>query len=144
MPLFNYFFPQELDPEFLVIWDGYESRTGKPRETLNERELIAFLTYRVEEDFVFPLNPVWMVQDGTNVWSELFEKMLAGHRCYTDRDCVCLTALPTYRYAPPTLLAQCYARWQEDRQKVLRFPDWRCWAARLLCGLPWRRGSFSK
>ena len=27
---FNYLFPQELDPEFLVIWDGYESRTGKP------------------------------------------------------------------------------------------------------------------
>ena len=40
-----------------------------------------FLTYRVEEDFVLPLNPVWMVQDGTNVWSELFEKMLANeHR----------------------------------------------------------------
>ena len=35
-----------------------------------------FLTYRVEEDFVLPLNPVWMVQDGTNVWSELLEAHL--------------------------------------------------------------------
>ena len=51
---------------------------GKPWETLNERELIAFLTDRVEEGFVFPLNPVWMVRDGTNGWSELFEKMLAN------------------------------------------------------------------
>ena len=50
----------------------------------------------------------------------------------TDRDCVCLTTLPTYRYAPPTLLAQCCACWQEDRQKVLRFPGWRHLAARLL------------
>ena len=75
---FNYLFPQDLDLEFLVIWYGYESRMGKPWETLNERELIAFLTYRVEEDFVFPLNPNWMVQDGTNGWSELFEKMLAN------------------------------------------------------------------
>jgi len=66
------------------------------------------------------------------------------HRCFADRDCVCLTALPTYRYAPPTLRAQCYARWQEDRQKVLHFPDWRHWAARLSCGSPWCRGSFNK
>ena len=91
---FNCLSLQELDPEFPVIWDGYESRTGKPWERLNERELIAFLTDRVEEGFVFPLNPVWMVRDGTNGWSELFKKMLANDHirertgCWFDEETV--------------------------------------------------------
>merc|ERR1711957_725087 len=72
---FNYNFPQELDEEFLVVWDGYEN---KPWETLNEKELIQFLLDRVQENFVFPLNPVWMVRDGKNGWSKLFELMLSN------------------------------------------------------------------
>ena len=75
---FNYGFPQELDEEFLVIWDGYESLKGKPWETLNEKELLNFLNDRLQEDFVFPLNPVWMVRDGMNGWSKLFESMLSN------------------------------------------------------------------
>merc|ERR1712194_550658 len=45
-------------------------------------------------DFVFPLNPVWMVRDGTNGWSELFEKMLANDHirerigCWFDEETV--------------------------------------------------------
>mmetsp|Transcript_26849 Transcript_26849/g.32943 ORF Transcript_26849/g.32943 Transcript_26849/m.32943 type:complete len:996 (+) Transcript_26849:194-3181(+) len=73
---FNYYFPQELDEEFLVVWDGYENITGRPWESLNEQNLIKFLSERVDEDFSFPLNPVWMVRDGKNGWSDLFDQML--------------------------------------------------------------------
>jgi len=76
---FNFYFPQELDEEFLVVWDGYENITGRPWETLNEQKLLKFLSERVDEDFVFPLNPVWMVRDGQNGWSDLFDQILTNN-----------------------------------------------------------------
>jgi len=91
---FNYGFPQELDEEFLVIWDRYESLTGKPWEMLNEKELLKFLTDRLQEDFVFPLNPVWMIRDGKNGWSQLFELMLCNEhireqiQCWYDKETI--------------------------------------------------------
>jgi len=84
---FNYGFPQELDEEFLVIWDGYESLTGKPWEMLDEAELLEFLDDRVQEDFVFPLNPVWMVRNGSSGWSELFESMLSNEHIREQINC---------------------------------------------------------
>eukprot|EP00931_Biecheleriopsis_adriatica_P121847 TRINITY_DN9690_c0_g1_i1.p1 TRINITY_DN9690_c0_g1~~TRINITY_DN9690_c0_g1_i1.p1 ORF type:complete len:831 (-),score=189.00 TRINITY_DN9690_c0_g1_i1:269-2761(-) len=57
---FNYYFPQELDDEFLVIWDGY---SDPPWQKKSERELREFLLERAAEGFGFPLNPVWPVRD---------------------------------------------------------------------------------
>ena len=43
---FNFYFPQELDPEFLIVWDGMHS---PPWRTVNEPELRAFLLERARE-----------------------------------------------------------------------------------------------
>merc|ERR1719265_2476538 len=53
---FNFYFPQELDTSYLVVWDGFEDL---PWMTKTEVELRAFLIERVAEGYAFPLNPVW-------------------------------------------------------------------------------------
>jgi len=57
---FNFYFPQELDADFLVVWDGLDS---PPWKTVTEPELRSFLLERAAEGFSFPLNPVWPVRD---------------------------------------------------------------------------------
>eukprot|EP00931_Biecheleriopsis_adriatica_P075031 TRINITY_DN48994_c0_g1_i1.p1 TRINITY_DN48994_c0_g1~~TRINITY_DN48994_c0_g1_i1.p1 ORF type:complete len:817 (-),score=184.81 TRINITY_DN48994_c0_g1_i1:32-2482(-) len=57
---FNFYFPQELDDEFLVVWDGY---SNPPWRQLDEDELRSFLLERADEGFVFPINPVWPMRD---------------------------------------------------------------------------------
>ena len=62
-------FLQELDPEFLIVWDGLnEPSQADPDKTeqwksVNEEELRAFLLERAAEGFSYPLNPVWPVRD---------------------------------------------------------------------------------
>lgn len=60
---FNWYFPQELDQEFLVIWDGFSQTGGTPWSYLKESELRSFLIERVGEGFSFPLNPSWVLRD---------------------------------------------------------------------------------
>jgi len=57
---FNFYFPQELDPEFLIVWDGMAS---PPWQRVTEPELRTFLLERACEGYSFPLNPVWPVRD---------------------------------------------------------------------------------
>lgn len=57
---FNFYFPQELDDEYLVVWEGFQ---GKPWAYKSERELRAFLMGRAKEGYAFPLNPVWTIRD---------------------------------------------------------------------------------
>jgi len=57
---FNFYFPQELDADFLIVWDGLDS---PPWKTVTEPELRAFLLERAREGYSFPLNPVWPVRD---------------------------------------------------------------------------------
>jgi len=65
---FNFYFPQELDDEYLIIWEGFED---KPWDYKDEDELKEFLEERIEENYSFPLNPVWPIRnDG---WYEIFE-----------------------------------------------------------------------
>jgi len=68
----NLYFPQELDDEYLIVWQGFE---GKPWDYTTEVGLRDFLLKRVYEGFVFPLNPVWPVRD--KGWWEILEAMLA-------------------------------------------------------------------
>jgi len=72
---FNYFFPQELDDEYLVVWDGFMANDDKAWEYLLEDELREFLIARAAEGYVFPLNPVWIVRDGD--WWEVYEALAA-------------------------------------------------------------------
>jgi len=58
---FNFFFPQELDTEYLVVWDGFV--TDKPWDYKSEEELRTWLLERIAEGYHFPLNPVWPVRD---------------------------------------------------------------------------------
>jgi len=68
---FNYFFPQELDEEYLVVWSGFAE--DKPWEYMDEDAVREWLIDRVGEGFVFPMNPVWIVRDIG--WEEVFRAM---------------------------------------------------------------------
>ena len=67
---FNFYFPQELDAEFLVVWDGLDS---PPWKAVKEPELRAFLLERAKEGFSFPVNPVWPVRDAG--WLEVLQAL---------------------------------------------------------------------
>lgn len=67
---FNFMFPQELDNQFMVVWDGFEETQWK---YLTEPELRVFLIDRVKEGFAFPINPVWPVRDPG--WYEVYEAL---------------------------------------------------------------------
>jgi hypothetical protein len=69
---FNLWFPQELDKEYLIVWDGFadpgwapteEGKKKVPWQSAKEAEVRAFLLERAREGFSFPLNPIWPVRD---------------------------------------------------------------------------------
>lgn len=64
---FNLQAPQELDDEFLVIWDGFED---KPWQYVLPDQLREFLLQRIRDGYSFPLNPVWPLRD--KGWYEIF------------------------------------------------------------------------
>ncbi|CAL1171962.1 unnamed protein product [Cladocopium goreaui] len=68
---FNFYFPQELDSEYLIIWDGFE---GKPWSYRNSAGLLEFLLARVQDGYSFPMNPVWPVRD--EGWYEVFNALV--------------------------------------------------------------------
>eukprot|EP00930_Biecheleria_cincta_P058005 TRINITY_DN43871_c0_g1_i1.p1 TRINITY_DN43871_c0_g1~~TRINITY_DN43871_c0_g1_i1.p1 ORF type:complete len:833 (+),score=140.44 TRINITY_DN43871_c0_g1_i1:260-2500(+) len=67
---FNFYFPQELDSVFLVVWGGIGE---VPWAYLSEAEVRQFLLKRIGEGYVCPLNPVWPVRD--KGWYEVFEAL---------------------------------------------------------------------
>jgi hypothetical protein len=71
---FNYYFPQELDDEYLVVWEGFEARGDpKPYKYFDEKKMREFLIERMDVDgFSFPMNPVWPVRD--KGWWDVWEK----------------------------------------------------------------------
>eukprot|EP00435_Cladocopium_sp_Y103_P053514 s107_g17.t1 len=62
---------QELDSEYLIIWDGFE---GKPWSYRNSAGLLEFLLARVQDGYSFPMNPVWAVRD--EGWYEVFDALV--------------------------------------------------------------------
>ena len=68
---FNYYFPQELDDEFLVISDKFGQI---PWKYMDQEELQEFLMARVDDGFTFPLNPKWVLCDPG--WKPLYDKLL--------------------------------------------------------------------
>ena len=67
---FNYYFPQELDEEFLVVWEGLEEKHGAPWLQHSDPELRQFLLERIADGYLFPINPIWPVRD--RGWYEVF------------------------------------------------------------------------
>lgn len=70
---FNFYFPQDIDPEYLVVWEGFD---GAAWRYLKPAELQLFLLARVAEDYAFPLNPKWMLCD--KGWWEVYEALEAN------------------------------------------------------------------
>lgn len=77
---FNFYFPQELDENFLVVWEGFcEGHDDKPWAYMDECELRKFLEKRVEEHYAMPLNPIWCVRD--DGWYQVLEAQMANPSC---------------------------------------------------------------
>lgn len=70
---FNFFFPQELDAQHLVIWDGF---AGPGWQYLEENALQKFLLDRVGEGYCFPLNPAWVLRDPS--WLKIWHALQAS------------------------------------------------------------------
>jgi len=67
---YNFYWPQDLDDEFLVVWEGYK---GTPWRYLNPSQLRRFLSARAADGFVFPLNPKWLLCD--EGWYDVFQAL---------------------------------------------------------------------
>jgi hypothetical protein len=87
---FNYYFPQELDAEFLIVYDeappsqGGTSSSKKKRKAavwqyVNVQQLQSFLLQKIEQGFTFPLNPKWILCDGDG-WKDVYNRLLSSHR----------------------------------------------------------------
>merc|ERR1719375_903734 len=72
---FNFYFPQELDDEFLVIWEGFPEI---PWQYKSEPELREFLIQRADEGYSFPLNPTWPVRD--KGWFDVLEALMRNEK----------------------------------------------------------------
>jgi len=68
---FNYYFPQELDDEFLVIGGNLE---GAKYKYMTLPELQTFLSDTIDKGFTFPLNPKWVLCD--DGWAALWDKLV--------------------------------------------------------------------
>jgi len=73
---FNFYFPQDLDQQFLVCWEGFDRMSLKgaaPFQYLDVAGLQRFLRERIAEGFAFPLNPKWVLCDPG--WFDLFQRL---------------------------------------------------------------------
>ncbi|CAB9509906.1 expressed unknown protein [Seminavis robusta] len=71
---FNFEYPQEMDPSFLVISDTIE---GNVRwQYVDSSQLHYFLLKRIVNKFTFPLNPKWILCDPG--WSKIYDKLLTS------------------------------------------------------------------
>jgi len=66
---FNYYFPQELDDEYMVVWEGFPD---KPFAYKTEKTMREFVLARLEDGYCFPMNPLWPCRD--KGWWEVWEK----------------------------------------------------------------------
>ena len=75
---FNYYFPQELDEEFLIIYDGHNpDQNGLKWEYVGVAGLQKILNDKIDEGFTFPLNPKWILCD--QGWSKIYQKLLSSN-----------------------------------------------------------------
>lgn len=73
---FNYFFPQELDDEFLIVSDTLPGNVSW--QYANVTELQEFLSDKIDEGFTFPLNPKWVLCD--KGWKKLYDRLLSSDK----------------------------------------------------------------
>lgn len=74
---FNYYFPQDLDDEYLVILGDADA--GKvPWIYVNEEQLRDLLCEKIDQGFTFPLNPKWILCDPG--WKKVYDKLLLSQK----------------------------------------------------------------
>lgn len=74
---FNFYFPQELDDEFLVV-RGTGSNLPIPKyKYMKLNELQSFLSGCIDLGFTFPLNPKWVLCDSG--WKTLWDKLTGSN-----------------------------------------------------------------
>jgi len=73
---FNWFMPQEIDDEFLVVSDTLPGNVNWKK--VNPHELQDILITKIDEGFTFPLNPKWILCDPG--WRRVYDKLLASQR----------------------------------------------------------------
>jgi hypothetical protein len=74
---FNYYFPQELDGEYLVISDRLVGG-NVPWRYMDEEGLRKFLSDQIDQGYTFPLNPKWILCDPG--WKSLYDQLLNSDR----------------------------------------------------------------
>eukprot|EP00980_Cylindrotheca_fusiformis_P012605 scaffold3084_cov144-Cylindrotheca_fusiformis.AAC.53 len=72
---FNYYFPQELDDEFLVICDTLSGQT-LPWKYVNQAGLQEILYEKIDQGYTFPINPKWILCDPG--WKGVFDRLVAS------------------------------------------------------------------
>jgi hypothetical protein len=70
---FNYYFPQELDEEFLVISDKFDGVSWRYMDTEGMQD---FLNAQLDDGYTFPLNPKWIMCDPG--WKDIYDKLVAS------------------------------------------------------------------
>ena len=73
---FNWFFPQEVDEEMLVISDTLPGNVKWKKVRVPELQEI--LITKIEEGFTFPINPKWVLCDPG--WRRVYDKLLASKK----------------------------------------------------------------
>ena len=74
---FNYYFPQELDDQFLVISDEFVDDGCKLRwKYVDQSELQKILKSMITRGYTFPLNPKWVLCD--KGWKEVYDQLFAS------------------------------------------------------------------
>ena len=71
---FNYYFPQDLDDQFLVISD---TLPGKQWKDVDAEELKEILCQKIDGGFCFPLNPKWWILADKG-WKKVYDRMMAS------------------------------------------------------------------
>lgn len=71
---FNYQFPQDLDEEFLIVYDNLPGRVTW--KYVDVSGLQSFLNEKIDEGFTFPLHVKWILCDEN--WKVLYDKLMAS------------------------------------------------------------------
>ena len=74
---FNYYFPQELDQEFLIISDDLPGTT-LPWKYVDGQGLQEILKDKIDMGYTFPINPKWILCDPG--WRDVYNRLMASKR----------------------------------------------------------------
>merc|ERR1712060_855571 len=75
---FNWFFPQDIDEELLVISDTLETPGNVKWMYVNPQQLQEILIQKIDQGFTFPINPKWVLCDPG--WRRVYDKLRASRK----------------------------------------------------------------